>query len=80
MTTSSTISAGRSIGTLNLALRELGQTDPKLLEKLEARIGPARFLALITANGTLVELFSILRRTTPSFAGAMLKALDEETV
>ena len=72
-----TVEAGRSIGTLHLALRELGRTDGKLREDLQDKIGVERFLALIAANGTLFELFGLLQYSTPAFARALLDALDE---
>jgi len=50
-----TIADGRSIGTLNLAMRELGDADPAVLDRLERAIGAGRFLRLIAANGTMFE-------------------------
>ena len=75
-----TIANGRSIGTLNLVLRELNNTDKDLLERLEQTIGAGPFLRLIVANGTLVELFSILQHTTPTFREALLVLLNEANV
>ncbi len=72
-----TIAAGRSIGTLDLALRDLGNTDKDLLTRLEQIIGAERYLRLILANGTLVELFGIYRRSTPNFRDGLLGQLDE---
>ena len=80
-----TIALGRSIGTLNLAMRELGEADEKLQEdkrllgRLEQAIGTVRFLRLIEANGTLFELFGILGYATASFRQALLGQLDEAT-
>jgi hypothetical protein len=74
-----TIAAGRSIGTLNFTLRELAKKDPKALKALESRIGAERFLGLIVANGTLFELFMVLKHASPSFRTALLAALDEPT-
>ncbi|MGQ0571664.1 MAG: hypothetical protein ACT4P5_19345 [Armatimonadota bacterium] len=80
-----TIAAGRSIGTLDLAMRELGEADEKLEEgkrllgRLEQAIGAERFLRLITANGTLYELFMILKNATPAFREKLLGQFDEAT-
>ncbi len=71
-----TISAGRSIGTLNLAMRELNKTDPTLLAGLEQAIGAPGWMRLIDANGTLFELFHILQYATPEFRAALLAQLD----
>ena len=72
-----TIAAGRSIGTLHLALRELGDADEALLKRLEQTIGAVRFLRLIAANGTLFELFKALEYATPTFREELLEQLDE---
>ena len=74
-----TIASGRSIGTLPLAMRELGEADEELLAHLEEAIGAGRFLRLIEANGTLFELFGILGYATASFRQALLGQLDEAT-
>lgn len=73
-----TISAGRSIGTLDLAMRELNKTDPTVLAGLEQAIGAPGWMRLIDANGTLLELFHILRRATPEFRPALLAQLDTQ--
>jgi hypothetical protein len=66
------------IDTLHLALRELGRTDEKLLTALQEKLDAERFLGLIAANnGTLLELFMLLKYPTLAFAQALLKALDE---
>jgi hypothetical protein len=72
-----TIAAGRSIGTLDLTLRELGDADEALLGRLEQTIGAGRFLRLIAANGTLFELFKVLEHATPTFREELLEQLDE---
>jgi hypothetical protein len=72
-----TIATGRSIGTLELAMRELGEADPGLLGRLEEAIGAARFLCLIVANGTLIELFGILKHASSTFREMLLDRLDE---
>ena len=68
------------IDTLHLTLRELRRTDEKLLAALQEKIGAGRFLALIEANGTLLELFKVLQYSTPAFAQALLDALDDHKV
>jgi hypothetical protein len=73
-----TIAAGRSIGTLHLAMRELGWTDPDLLDRLEKAIGAQGFLRLILANGTLFELFKVIQYATPGFRTALLEQLTSE--
>src|SRR5258708_4198 len=75
-----TINAGRSLGSLHLALRELRTTDETLLKSLEQKIGAERLLHLIRANGTLLELFRMLQYVTLDFARAIITALDEEAV
>jgi len=70
-----TIAAGRSIGTLSLAVRELGETDPDLLAALERAIGAPAFLRLILSNGTLPELFKVLETSTPQFRTVLLEQL-----
>ena len=74
-----TIAAGRSVGTLHLSLRELGQVDPTAQETLETIIGAGRYLQLIVSNGTLFELFKVLQYASPSFRSALLGALDKTT-
>ena len=71
-----TISAGRSIGTLSLAMRELNNTDPALLAGLEQAIGAPGWMRLIDANGTVFELFKVLERATPEFRAVLLAQLD----
>ncbi|GAB6042871.1 hypothetical protein [Endothiovibrio diazotrophicus] len=73
-----TIAAGRSIGTLPLAMRELGNADPALLGRLERAVGAANFLRLIDGNGTLFELFKVLENSTPSFRTELLDGLSPE--
>ncbi|HEU4432974.1 MAG TPA: hypothetical protein VFR51_06225, partial [Pyrinomonadaceae bacterium] len=67
-----TIAAGRSIGTLTFAMRELGDTDPEMLARLEQAIGAPAFLRLILANGTLFEMFGTLKHSNPNFRTALL--------
>lgn len=75
-----TIAAGRSIGTLSLALRELKESDEALLSRLEAKIGAARFLRLIAANGTIFELFRVIQHSTLGLAEKLVAALDDKLV
>ena len=74
-----TIAAKRSIGTLNLALFELRKNEETktLGEALERKIGPVRFLDLIEANGTIVDLFKLAEKASPKFASQLIDALDE---
>jgi len=71
-----TIAAGRSTGALHL--REVGETDPELLARLEQAIGTTGFLSLILTNGTLLELFNVLRHATRGFRTALLERLTAE--
>ncbi len=75
-----TIASSRSIGTLSLAMRRLQITGENLLIRLEKCIGAQRFFNLIKANGTIFELFKILERATPEFAGQLLDRLDENSI
>ena len=72
-----TITTGRSVGTLNLALRELKNSDPSLLEDLENKMGPHRLLRLLQANGTIFELFMVLRHSSGKAAQALIHTLDD---
>ena len=78
------IETGRSIGTLNLSLRELADRDMpdgrKQLQALQGLIGGAQMVRLIEANGTIFELFQILQYSSPDFAAGLILALDEARV
>jgi uncharacterized protein YoaH (UPF0181 family) len=73
-----TISAGQSIGTVNLYLRELHrQSETRTYARdLERKIGSSRFLDLIEANGTIVELFTIAQHASLDFVGEIINELD----
>jgi len=75
-----TIASGRSIGTIDLTLRELKETNPDLLEQLERKIGAKRYLHLITSAGTIFELFMVIKDSSLSMAGALIEALDAEAL
>ena len=75
-----TIANGRSIGTLHLALRELSLKDKALLAKLEQAIGAENFLNLITGNGTIFELFMIIKYSTLDFAKELIQSLSPEYI
>ncbi len=72
--------AGKPIGLLGLALRTLGLVGDGSQEQLEECLGAEPMLRLIEANGTLFELFMILRRSTPAFAAEMLDAIEPTRV
>jgi hypothetical protein len=78
--TERTIATGRSIGTLDLALRELKETDADLLENLEKKIGARRYLNLIVRAGTVFELFRTLQHSSLAMANELVETLDEKTV
>ncbi|HXH39302.1 MAG TPA: hypothetical protein VNN08_11795, partial [Thermoanaerobaculia bacterium] len=73
-----TISSGRSIGTLNLTLGDLRNRKEtrEIGCELERRIGEARFLRLIEANGTLFELFVLVSDATWAFGRELVRAID----
>ena len=73
------ISTRRSVGTLDLRLRELRRHEDRtaIAQKLERKIGPVRLLRLIEGNGTLFELFRALQYASPSLARGLVEALDE---
>jgi hypothetical protein len=73
------IEAGQSVGTLNLAMRELQNDGDGSLERLQERISPAEFLRLIVANGTLVDFFKILGHTSGTFRSQLLEHVDAAT-
>jgi DNA polymerase III delta prime subunit/uncharacterized protein YoaH (UPF0181 family) len=77
-----TVSAGRSIGTLNLSIRELLRRDSTagLGLDLIRKIGPARFLLLIETNGTIFELFKIVQQVPTDCARGMIDQLDNSRV
>jgi len=77
-----TIASGRSIGTFHLCLRDLERTSEtsKLARDLERKLGFARFLELIEANGTLVDLLRIVQHTSAEFANELIDQLDQERV
>jgi hypothetical protein len=61
---------------LSFTIRDLRREDPVLLSRLEQKIGAARFLSLIVANGSLVELFYICHHATPAFVSDVFRHLD----
>jgi hypothetical protein len=73
-----TINSGRSIGTLDFTIRQLGKTSPALLLQLEQAIGAENFIRVILANGTLFELFKALQSNTPDFCKELLDQLNPE--
>jgi hypothetical protein len=75
-----TIHSGRSIGVLNWSLQKLRTADEVLLRSFEQKIGAARLLHLIRANGTVFELFSIIECTSVPFARTLVAILDEDCV
>ena len=76
------IAAGRSIGTLNLGLRELYSSAETsgIARSLEQKVGAERFLHLIDANGTLFELFRIIQYVSPPFARELVDSVDDSVI
>ncbi len=68
------------LATVGTGFFALARNAPATLETVQTEHGAGRFLRLITANGTLFELFRVLQRATPSFREALLGQLDDATV
>ena len=81
-----TVDEGRSIGTLGLALRELGKrpladaSHRTQLHLLEDQLGAENVLELLDAHGTVFELFKLLENSTAGFAEKILDALRPDRV
>ncbi|MFX0200113.1 MAG: hypothetical protein ACFFCW_28670 [Candidatus Hodarchaeota archaeon] len=75
-----TITSHRSIGTLDLTLRQFKKSDPILLEKLDRKIGANRYLRLIANNGTISELFRIIKHSSLSMAEELIESIDAYTL
>ena len=75
-----TIKSGRSIGTLNLSLRDLGRKQPELLKKLEQKIGAERYLKLVETLGSIPELFRIIQFSSPGMRNAIVTAMEGSIV
>ncbi len=74
------IASGCSIGSLNISLRELKDTDEALLDKLEQKIGASRYMNLISQTGTIMELFGVIRYSTLTMAEEIIDTLDDATL
>jgi len=82
-----TVKQERSVGTLNMTLRDLGkktvEIDGKelnLLTRLEEIITVRHLRELIVNNGTVLDLFSLLRYSSPSRAGALIGVLESSDI
>jgi len=82
-----TVEQQRSVGTLNLALRKLGQKtveingkELNLLTELEKIVTAQHLRKLIVHNGTVIELFLLLRYSSPSRASALIDTLDSTDI
>ena len=82
-----TVEQQRSVGTLDMALRDLGQKTVKidgeelnLLAALEQIVTARHLRELIVNNGTVFELFMLLKHSSPSRAGALINALDSTDI
>jgi hypothetical protein len=73
-----TIATRRSIGTINLLMRELREVAPDFLVRLELAISAEGFLRLILANGTIVDFFRVTQYATPKFRNSLLEQLTPE--
>lgn len=68
-----TVASGRSIGTLNLTLRELKISAPDTLDKLERKIGVEQWWTLILANGKINVLGPLMKHMDDSFRQEMAR-------
>jgi hypothetical protein len=77
-----TIDESRSVGTVHLSLRELGERDKdqRQLAAFEAKLGPVRMVRLIRELASLPTAIRILEYVTPNFADSLIANLDEETL
>lgn len=81
-----TVEAERSIGTLDLAMRELGRRPlpgrrgRTQLHLFEERFGVTAMSRLIAQRANLPELLRLLRRSTPDYSAQILKALEGDTI
>ena len=73
-----TIASGYSIANIHQELRELKNTNVRLLEKLESKIGAQRYLHLIVSAGTIFELLMLIKYSSLSMAARLIEALDDE--
>lgn len=71
-----TIASGQSIGTINLALRDLKKSNPDLLNKLEQKIGARRWWQVICANGNITTLRNILRYMDRNYKRHFINSLQ----
>ena len=71
-----------SVGTLGLALRQVGRRDPeqKQLRELEDKIGADALLGLLRERADLSAFLNVLQYTSGDFAGRLIQALDPLTV
>ena len=82
-----TVEQQRSVGTLHMALRDLGQKTVEidgeklnLLTELEQIVTARHLRELIVNNGTVFELFKFLEHSSPSRAGALIAALESTDI
>jgi Glu-tRNA(Gln) amidotransferase subunit E-like FAD-binding protein len=82
-----TVEQHRSVGTLNMALRDLGKktveidgTEQNLLTELEQIVTARHLRELIVNNGTVFELFNLLKHSSPCRAGALIGALESPDI
>ena len=82
-----TVEQQRSVGTLDMALRDLGQKTVEidgeklnLLTELEQIVTARHLRELIVNNGTVFELFKFLEHSSPSRAGALIAALESTDI
>ncbi len=68
--------SGRSIGTLDLALRELKQVDEELLVRLEEKIGVDRMWQMILQSGDLITFQNTVQHTSWKFGQSLLSILS----
>ncbi len=60
-----TVQEGRSIGTLNLSLRELKKESEEVLEAFERAVGTGGYKRLLEVKGTIPILMSLMKCSSP---------------
>ena len=77
-----TLRGRRSVGTLDLSLRELGLRDPeqRQLRELEDKINPDAFIGLLRERADLSTFLRVIQHTSLEFAGRLIAALDRATL
>lgn len=73
-----TIDSRLSISNVGWELRELKSTNPSLLEIFERKMSAARYIRLIVATGTVLELFKIVEHSSLPMVEDLIRTLNDE--